>query len=125
MIRLIVWDQPAQAEAALRTIDMLRARGHLLIAPIPILSEVVYVVMSHYRVPRGRLLPRLRTALDAHEIGTDEPEVWEDLLTLWGWRGLSFVDAYLAARARRSGAAVLTFDAALASTPGLVALRPS
>jgi predicted nucleic acid-binding protein len=119
-----VRDQPAQADAALRTIDELGERGHRMIVPIAIVAEVVYVVMRTYRVPKGRVAPRLRAALDAHEVVTDEPEIWEDLLTLWGWRGLSFVDAYLAARARRSGAAVLTFDAALASTPGLVALRP-
>lgn len=124
MIRVLVGDLPEQAAAARRTLTSLRDRGEPALVPLPTLAEVVVTLLGQYRVPRGRLLPRVRNMLDDAGLLLDEPEIWEDLLTLWGWRGLSFVDAYLAARARRSGAAVLTFDAALASTPGLVALRP-
>lgn len=125
VVRIVTGDPPHLAAACRRTLTTLRDEGRTVVVPFLIVAEVIHTLRTVYDVPRPAAFVRLRRLLDDGMVRLTDPLVAEQVFSLWGWRGLSFHDAYLAAKGRSEGVPIVTLDADLAATPGLDAIRPT
>ena len=71
----------------------------LIVTPVTV-HEIVNVLESHYRLPRGLIAEELSGILRADGLAVVEQAVLEEAMDLYGrHRGLDFAEAYLAASA--------------------------
>jgi predicted nucleic-acid-binding protein len=75
-----------------------------------VVAEVVWVLTSAYDVPRERVAEVLTSFLASGGLVVEEGMLLVAALAQMAEQRVDFVDAYLAAKARLSGAPVATFD---------------
>lgn len=105
LIRLLLADDKAQYDIALRTL----AKADAVVLPLVALCEVAWVLTRTYRLPRGDIASMLRklTRIKAVEYDFDEVEAGLALLDAGG----DFADGVIARQARRDHADVfVSFD---------------
>jgi len=73
-----------------------------------VLTEVVYVLLGVYSVPREELASRLQLLVD--EVQSEHPDVLKMALSNFGMTKLDFVDCLLATYNSKLGDQVATFD---------------
>jgi predicted nucleic acid-binding protein len=108
----VLTDQPADLARKAKALMTRAQRGDvLLVLPVVILAEVVWVLGRYYGHDRGRIATGLRDLLTTPGIAVEGADDVFDALTLMADHGVDFPDAYLAAAANRRGDFVATFDA--------------
>jgi predicted nucleic acid-binding protein len=89
-----------------------------------VLAECIFVLGSFYEYPRAALVEAISSLLALPSIRLeDEPRILS-ALALYGQRGISFVDAYIAAVALAGESPVASFDRGFDRIPGLVRIEP-
>lgn len=83
----------------------------LLVLPVVVVAEVVWVLGHYYSYDRSRIAMGLRELVTADGIAAEGAEDVLDALAFMVDHNVDFPDAYLAAAANRRGDAVATFDA--------------
>ncbi|MEK7864169.1 MAG: PIN domain-containing protein [Chloroflexota bacterium] len=110
LLRFITRDVPAQ-NSRVRSLMQRAADGDILLRiPSVVVAEVVWVLASAYKLDRRTIAGTLRELAIADGIEIEEQDVVLDALRLMESANVAYVDAYLAAKARRHGEPVLTFD---------------
>jgi predicted nucleic acid-binding protein len=110
VLRLLTGQPRAQSQAAAAL--MARADAgevRLRLCPL-VVAEVVWVLISAYDVPRERVADVLTSFLASGGLVVEEGMLLVTALAQMAEQRVDFVDAYLAAKARLSGAPVATFD---------------
>jgi predicted nucleic acid-binding protein len=83
----------------------------LLVLPVVVVAEVVWVLGRYYSYDRSRIALGLRELVTADGIAAEGAEDVLDALALMVDHAVDFPDAYLAAAANRRGDSVASFDA--------------
>jgi predicted nucleic acid-binding protein len=108
----VLTDQPADLARKAKALMTRAQRGDvLLVLPVVILAEVIWVLGRYYGHDRSRIATGLRDLLTTPGIAVEGADDVFDALTLMADHGVDFPDAYLAAAANRRGDSVATFDA--------------
>jgi len=110
VLRLLTGQPEAQAQAAAAL--MARADAgelRLRICPL-VVAEVVWVLTSAYDVPRAQVADVLTSFLASGGLVVEDGMLLAVALAQMAEQRVDFVEAYLAAKARLSGAPVATFD---------------
>lgn len=110
VLRFITRDVPTQALRA-RSLFAEAAAGdrRLRLASLAV-AEVVWTLMSFYELDRDEVADRVSDLVAADGIEAEEREVVLNALRSMKESKVSFIDAYLAEKARASGEAVCSFD---------------
>jgi predicted nucleic acid-binding protein len=110
VLRLLTGQPRAQAQAAAALMARADAGELRLRLCPPVVAEVVWVLTSAYDVPRERVADVLTSFLASGGLVVEEGMLLVAALAQMAEQRVDFVDAYLAAKARLSGAPVATFD---------------
>jgi predicted nucleic acid-binding protein len=120
ILRHIMEDDPELAQRAHRLVQAIddgRVIGHL--DPV-VLSEVVYVLKSFYRMPLERITEILLPLVQHANILVSDKARYIDALTLFASGVPHFGDACACAMAlRQCGGRLLSFDRKLGRVPGV------
>jgi len=107
VVRHLTQDPPTQGAAATA---FLAAAEELLLTDL-VLAEIVYVLESFYKVPRRHVAEMARSVVTFPAIATDDEMVLMRAIEVYATDRLDFAEAYLVARAERSGiATIASFD---------------
>ena len=110
IVRLVTNDPPAMAEKAEHFLERAE-QGEFSICLHPmIVAECVWVLSSFYKVPKAQVADVLEKVLtNAAWVVLEEDAVLEALQVM-AVKNVDYVDAFLAACAKRAGEAVASFD---------------
>lgn len=123
IIRHLTGDPPDMARRATRFLAAAGAR-ELHLADL-VLAEVVYVLESFYKVPRGQVAEYARAIVAFPAIRVDDPAMLLRAVEVYEKERLDFADAYLVALAERSGIGVVaSFDKAIDRVDTIQRLAP-
>ena len=121
LVRHLTGDPPDQAA---RVAAYLAETGDLVL-PDLIVAEVVYVLESVYRAPRGLIAQGLRAVVTFPGIRTIDRELLLRAIEVYEYDRLDFADAYLVASAERSGVGtILSFDRSIDRMPTVRRIEP-
>ena len=115
MVRLLIRDDPAQADLAAQLV-----RGNQVLLTTTVLLETEWVLRSRYRVPRAAIADALRRLIDLDRLTVDHPTIAARALDAYD-AGLDFADA-LHLAASHAATEFATFDRALARRAATLAL---
>ncbi len=111
LLRFITREPPEQARAARRLIAR-AAEGELVIRLSDVvIAEVVWVLGSFYGRERAEIADTLRSFVLADGVAVEDADVVLEAMRSMAERNVAFVDAYVAATARRKRQPVASFDA--------------
>ncbi|HLC93969.1 MAG TPA: PIN domain-containing protein [Patescibacteria group bacterium] len=107
LIRYLTNDTPLQAHA----IESLfkHAKNKSFVIPDVIIMEIVYVLLSLYRLPKAEIVEKI-TVLLTYEKFTMNAAFLQKVLTVYASHQISFVDAYILTLARHKKTTLYTFD---------------
>lgn len=121
LVRHLTGDPPSHGR---RATSFLR-RGHELILTDVVLAELVYVLESFYRRPRGEVAGAARSLLALPGIIAFDHDLLLRSLELYERERLDFAEAYLAAAAELWGIGrVTSFDRRLERVPSVERVEP-
>jgi len=83
----------------------------LLLVPVVVIAEVVWVLSSRYGYTRAEIASALQPFVSADGIRVEGDEAVSEALALMSEKNVDFADAYLAAVAAKRREPVATFDA--------------
>lgn len=110
VLRLFTQDPPSLGARA-RALMARAGKGELDLRLTPLtVAEVVWTLASYYGYDRARIAEVVGGFLDATGIGAEEGDVIRESLIAMSSANVSFVDGYVAARARALSEPVCTFD---------------
>jgi predicted nucleic acid-binding protein len=91
-----------------------------------VIFECVYVLQSHYAVPRVRIREALLPILQLEHLLLPHRTIYPDVFDIYvSHRSLSFADCYHAVLSRHLGCpAIISFDRGLDKIPDLVRTEP-
>ncbi len=108
----VLTNQPADLASKAQALMARAQRGDiLLVLPVVVVAEVVWVLGRYHAYERSRIALGLRELVTADGIAAEGAEDVLDALALMVDHSVDFPDAYLAAAANRRGDSVATFDA--------------
>lgn len=116
ILRYLLADEPHQHEKAARFFEKVRTGEEKAVILESVLVESVYVLTKFYKVPKEEAAVKLRELLRYKGIVNADREELVEALSLFAEKpSLSIVDCILSVKARKSKAALFTFDEALMS----------
>ena len=111
LLRVLTKEPPdlaGRARALMARVD----RGDLLLlVPVVVIAEVVWVLASRYGYSNGEIAITLQPFVSADGIRVEGDEAVSEALALMSEKNVDFVDAYLAAVAAKRREPIATFDA--------------
>ncbi|EEG78002.1 PIN domain-containing protein [Dethiobacter alkaliphilus] len=110
LLRFITGDPPEMARKALSLFRRAEAGEVSLCLSVLVMAEAVWTLTSFYRYSKQEVSDVLIPLINADGILAEEPELLLEALTQMTAQNIDFVDAYLAAAARRRGEPVCSFD---------------
>lgn len=110
VLRFLARDVPTQATRARSLFAEAAAGERRLRLATLVVAEVVWTLTSFYELERDDVVDRVSDLVAADGIETEERELVLDALRVMKDARVSFVDAYLAEKARALGEAVCSFD---------------
>ena len=119
LVRLLVNDEPAQAERAAACIDA----GAGCFVPITVALELEWVLRGAYQLPREGVITAFEGLLAMRHLHLEQEEQVRRALD-WHRQGMDFADALHLVRSEGCGALV-SFDQKLAQVAGQLNLQPS
>jgi predicted nucleic-acid-binding protein len=118
LVRLLVNDDPAQAELAAACIDA--SAGCFV--PITVALELEWVLRGAYKLPREAVITAFEGLLAIRRLQLEQEELVRRALD-WHRQGMDFADALHLTRSEGCGAMV-SFDQKLAQMAGQLNLQP-
>ena len=119
LVRLLVNDDPAQAEQAAALIDANAA----YFVPITVALELEWVLRGAYKLPREAVISAFEGLLAIRHLHLEQEELVRRALE-WHRQGMDFADALHLARSEGCGA-LISFDRHLARVAGQLNLQPT
>lgn len=118
-MRLLVRDDEAQFQAALRLAAQAEAGGEPLVILLGALLETEWVLRSRYRLDKAAIAAVFARLLETEGVQFEHEPMVEEALFIWSHHpGADFADCLLNARTAQLGCTrFLTFDAAAARLP--------
>jgi predicted nucleic acid-binding protein len=110
LVRFLVQDDPKQGVAATALFEKAERREVLLHLDGLAVAEVVYVLIGRHGQQRSDVVNVLLAVIQNVGVETAEREIVIDALQRFGAMNVDFPDAWLAARAARTGRPVASFD---------------
>lgn len=110
ILRFMTRDVPALASRARSLFAEAAAGERRLRLATLVVAEVVWTLTSFYELDPNEVSERVRDLVAAEGIEAEERDLVLDALRVMKEREVSFIDAYLAERARALGEAVCSFD---------------
>lgn len=120
VVRLLVADDAAQVSRARRRVDDAIRDDRLLLIPVLVVQEVVWVLRRSYKVPKDQVLAALRGLLETPPFQVQDAQVIQDAMRRWREGSGDFSDYLIRATAYDCDA-VLTFDEAVLREDGFEA----
>lgn len=111
LIRVLTNEPKDLAQRAQALMTRAQRGDVLLVLPVVVVAEVVWVLGRYYSYDRSRIAFGLRELVTADGIAAEGAEDVLDALALMVDHAVDFPDAYLAAAANRRGESVASFDA--------------
>lgn len=111
IIRLITKDSSEQTRQVQRLVRRAETGDIVLRVPTVVIAEAVWVLGSAYSFDRAQIAEALRSFVLADGVDVEEREIVVNALRLMQDQNVAYVDAYLAALARRRDEPVASFDA--------------
>lgn len=118
LVRLLVNDDPAQAEQAATLIDTSAA----CFVPITVALELEWVLRGAYKLPRAAVIRAFEGLLGIRHLHLEQEDRVRRALA-WHQQGMDFADALHLARSEGCGA-LISFDRQLAQVAGALDLQP-
>jgi predicted nucleic-acid-binding protein len=78
--------------------------------PTVVITELVWTLNKFYKVPRDEIVGKLTQILGFRGVVGTEKRLIIEALTLYSQSRADFVDCFLAAKSRRGGLTVYSFD---------------
>jgi len=114
LVRLLVRDNPVQAERALAFV---LEHKPVVVTHLSIL-ELVWVLMSRYGHPKEKLCRIIEALLEMTELSIQQPALLEAALRTWEGAKVEFADCFILETIKAASATPLgTFDAKLGRMP--------
>jgi predicted nucleic-acid-binding protein len=110
LVRFLVQDEAKQGAAATALFEQAERREVVLHLDGLVVAEAVYVLMGRYGHSRVEVANALQAIIQNAGVETIETDVVIDALGRFAAVNVDFADAWLAARAVRSGHSVSSFD---------------
>ena len=107
VIRFLTADDLRLAEKAEKL--FLEAEKGELIIPDFILTEIVWVLLSFYRLDKGEVIEKLEAMLAFDKFALDR-KVLRQAVDFWRRKNISFVDAYLLSLSINRKGKLISFD---------------
>ena len=117
LLRLLIGEPKAQAEAAVKELDQRFAKGERLAVSDLVVAETYFALQHHYEVPKQEALDTLKEFLETPEIvalGVTQTVLAESKL---GHANPGFVDRLIHADYLASTAGMLSFEKAARKLP--------
>lgn len=122
LVRHLTGDPPAMAR---RATAFLATADELLLADL-VMAELVYVLESFYKAPRGRVADIVRAVVTFDAVVTVDRDLLLRAAEVYEIHRIDFAEAYLVASAERSGVgAIASFDRSIDRVPSVVRIVPS
>lgn len=122
LVRHLTGDPPAMAR---RATAFLATDDELLLADV-VVAELVDVLESFYKVPRGRVAEFVQAVVTFDAVVTVDRDLLLRAAEVYEVHRLDFAEAYLVASAERSGVnAIASFDRTIDRVPSVVRIVPS
>ena len=118
LVRLLVNDDPAQAEQAAALIDANAA----CFVPITVALELEWVLRGAYKLPREAVISAFKGLLAIRHLHLEQEQLVKRALD-WHRQGMDFADALHLARSEGCGA-LISFDRRLVLLAGQLNLQP-
>jgi len=125
LLRHLLNDLPDQSPSAQTLFAELETGARDAQVTGTIVFECVFVLQTHYGVPREAIRKRLLPILAFEHLMVPDREVYPAVFDLYVARkGLSFADCYHAVLARHLGTGIISFDRGFDRIPGLTRIEP-
>jgi predicted nucleic-acid-binding protein len=119
LVRLLVNDDPAQAEQAAALIDANAA----CFVPITVALELEWVLRGAYKLPREAVISAFKGLLAIRHLHLEQEQLVKRALD-WHRQGMDFADALHLARSEGCGG-LISFDRRLVLLAGQLNLQPA
>ena len=121
VIRYLTADDEKKAKRVERLFKLATSRYILTDVSV---AEIVWVLESHYKVPKTDIVAKLRLLLALEAIEADKTLLFDELDFYWS-RNIDFIDAYLAAYASTHHIdAIVSYDRDLDKIAGISREEP-
>lgn len=113
IIRYLTGDDPEKQEAVYQLLRQVQLGQVILLAPISVIADAVYVLSSPrtYRLPRSRIVTGLLPIIQIPGFRVDQKQVVLRALDIYVETNLDFSDALIVASMERAGIETLfTYD---------------
>lgn len=119
-------DPVKQADAA-KLMDRIAEGEFAVIAPSTVIADCVYVLSSRrlYNLQRDHIAEMLLTIVTSSGFRIADRQVMIDALTLYGYSGIKFDDAYIISSMTATGSDTLySWDRGFDRIPGITRIEP-
>jgi predicted nucleic-acid-binding protein len=125
VLRLLVGEPSAQAEAAAEAVSRARMDGAAVIVSDAVVMETYFALQAAYRVPKKAALTALARMFDSGDVQPEPGGCARDAVneSLKSSSQPGFADRMIHARYRGHGAKLMTFEKASAKMPGVELLQ--
>jgi len=110
LVRFLVQDDPKQSAAAAKLIGEAQSGDTLLILDRMVVTELVYVLMGHYKRTRIDVGNTILAIVQSPFVRADDESLLIGALLRFRDNGVDFVDAWLASKGAAEGMPVASFD---------------
>jgi predicted nucleic acid-binding protein len=117
LLRVLTDEPKALANRAQALMKRAERGDVVLVLPVVVLAEVVWVLGSYYGYDRARIATGLQPVITARGIAAEASNDVLEALTLMADHNVDFPDAYVAALAARRHERVATFDSDFRKLP--------
>ena len=125
LLRHLLNDLPDQSPAAQALLADLETGATAAQITGTIIFECVFVLQTHYAVPREAIRRELLPILAFQHLFVPDRQIYPDVFDLYvARRSLSFADSYHAVLARNLGAGLISFDRGFDRVAGLTRIEP-
>ena len=111
LLRLLTKEPPDLARRSRALMAKVDHGDLLLLVPVVVIAEVVWVLASQYGYSRAEIAGALQPFVSADGIRVEGDEAVSEALALMSEKNVDFADAYLAAVAAKRREPIATFDA--------------
>jgi len=105
LIRFLVEDDKLKAS---KVADLLVSSEKKVLLDI-VFAEIVWLLSSFYSLSKEDIVQKLRSIIHAKSIYCDK-KLFDGVLSLWEANNISFVDAYIAAKAETDNLVIYSYD---------------
>ena len=110
ILRYLLSDDPEQSPRSEALMEKLESGQEGAELPPVVITELVWTLIKFYKVPRSEVSEKLTRILGFRGVISSEKKLITEALALYSQSRADFVDCFLAAKSRREGIAVYSFD---------------